>query len=199
MFLSQNDLLILNKFLTTPKPEKDLMNSFINLITTSSKAHLEELHSMYDKTYTPDLLTSLKKTLSGNILNASISLLTSSIEYDCLQLRNAMEGIGTDEDILIEIIGTRTNDILKDIIQQYPKVNILKMKPVVLLDNYYYYYQMEIKVIIVILMKKNVVIVLKNYLKLMIKCGEVMIVFLIKFLHLNLLLNQLLFVENIIN
>jgi annexin A7/11 len=123
MFLSQNDLQILNKFLTTPKPEKDLMNSFINLITTSSKAHLEELHSMYDKAYTPDLLTSLKKTLSGNILNASISLLTSSIEYDCLQLRNAMEGIGTDEDILIEIIGTRTNDILKDIIQQYPKVN----------------------------------------------------------------------------
>ena len=41
--------------------EKDLMNSFINLITTSSKAHLEELHSMYDKTYTPDIHFSINE------------------------------------------------------------------------------------------------------------------------------------------
>ena len=73
MFLSQNDLLILNKFLTTPKPEKDLMNSFINLITTSSKAHLEELHSMYDKTYTPDLLTSLKKKFLSLLISLIIN------------------------------------------------------------------------------------------------------------------------------
>ena len=44
------------------------------------------------------------------------------IDFDCLSLRSAMKGLGTDEDALIEIIGTRPNLILKKIIERYPKL-----------------------------------------------------------------------------
>ena len=44
------------------------------------------------------------------------------IDFDCFSLRSAMKGLGTDEDTLIEIIGTRPNSILKKIIERYSKL-----------------------------------------------------------------------------
>ena len=52
-----------------------------------------------------DLLDDLKSELSGNFQQLMLALFTDKYEYDAQQLYNAIKGIGTDEDTLIEIIG----------------------------------------------------------------------------------------------
>ena len=40
-------------------------------------------------------------------------------EYDAYQLKKAIKGLGTDEDVLIEILCTRSNMQTKEIIKTY--------------------------------------------------------------------------------
>ena len=54
-----------------------------------------------------DLIQDLKSELSGNFEDVCIAMLDSCYELDCRCLYEAMNRIGTNEDILIEIIATR--------------------------------------------------------------------------------------------
>jgi len=66
-----------------------------------------------------DLVEDMKGDLSGHFLSTVKALLLPPAEYDASQLRKAMKGLGTDEDVLIEILCTRSNAQLKEIIRVY--------------------------------------------------------------------------------
>ncbi len=122
MFQTQNDISTINKFLTISKPSKELTNDFIIILSKSPNSYLQELLKEYDKKYTPDLYSTIKKSLSGNLQNLILSLFTPLIDFDCIQLRNALEKIGTNEEILIEIISSRENSVLKLIKEKYSEM-----------------------------------------------------------------------------
>ncbi|ESO86736.1 hypothetical protein LOTGIDRAFT_148126, partial [Lottia gigantea] len=46
-------------------------------------------------------------------------LLLSSAEFDAKKLNKAIKGLGTDEQVLVEIICTRSNEQLKTIKETY--------------------------------------------------------------------------------
>ena len=122
MFQTQNDISTIQNFLTTSKPSKELTNDFITIMSKSPNSYLQELLTEYNKKYSPDLFSTIKKSLSGNLQNLILSLFTPLIDFDCIQLRNALEKIGTDEEILIEIISSRENSILKLIKEKYSQI-----------------------------------------------------------------------------
>ena len=66
-----------------------------------------------------DLIEDVKGDLSGHFLDTIKALLMAPAEYDAYQLRKAMKGLGTDEDVLIEVICTRSNAQLKEVIRTY--------------------------------------------------------------------------------
>ena len=43
------------------------------------------------------------------------------VELDCFELKQAVKGLGTDEETLIEILASRSNERLKAIVSTYPQ------------------------------------------------------------------------------
>ena len=80
-----------------------------------------KIKAQYKSTYGRDLLDDFKSDLSGDFLDLMIALYTNIYEYDAYQCHQAIEGLGTDEDTLIEIIGTRPGWMLKKIKEEYKK------------------------------------------------------------------------------
>jgi hypothetical protein len=69
--------------------------------------------------YGKDLIKEIKGEVSGHFEMACVALLKTPTEYDAEELREAMQGAGTDERCLIEILCTRSNREIQAIKAQY--------------------------------------------------------------------------------
>ena len=81
-----------------------------------------KIKAQYKSTYGRDLLDDFKSDLSGDFLDLMIALYTDIYEFDANQCHRAIEGLGTDEDTLIEIIGTRPGWMLKKVKEEYKRI-----------------------------------------------------------------------------
>ena len=116
-----------------PKADADLLKNamkgvgsdkeaIINLATSRNNQQRLKIREEYKASYGTDLISDLKSELSGHLKDTLIAMFYHPIDYDCLSLRSAMKGIGTDEDTLIEIIATMPGYMIKKIIDRYPTV-----------------------------------------------------------------------------
>ena len=94
----------------------------IEISTSYTNSQRLKIREEYKTQFCTDLIEDLKSEFSGHLKEALVSMYYHPIDFDCFSLRSAMKGLGTDEDTLIEIIGTRPNSILKKIIERYSKL-----------------------------------------------------------------------------
>jgi len=94
--------------------------AIINLVTSRTNKQRLEIREAYKALFGRDLIADFKSELSGHLRDALMAMFYDPIEYDCLSLRAAMKGLGTDEDTIIEIIATRPGYVIKQIIEKYP-------------------------------------------------------------------------------
>jgi hypothetical protein len=66
-----------------------------------------------------DLLTDLKSETSGNFCHLLERLMMNPIELDCFELKQAVKGLGTNEETLIEILASRSNERIRAINESY--------------------------------------------------------------------------------
>jgi annexin A7/11 len=68
-----------------------------------------------------DLIEDLKSELGGKFEDVIVGLMDPPVDYLCKQLHKAMKGFGTDEQSIVEIICSRNNKEIKEIVTAYER------------------------------------------------------------------------------
>jgi hypothetical protein len=118
MFNPSNDAMIIRQCISKPKN----MAGLINIVAHRSNEQRQYISQEYFRQFKKSLYDDLKSELSGNFEDAVIALFYTPEDYDCYQLRKAMKGLGTNEDTLIEILATRSNERINRIKQRYSEM-----------------------------------------------------------------------------
>lgn len=101
----------------------------IDVLARRSISQRLDIVRQFKTLYGLDLINELDSEISGNFFKVCRALCLEPEVYDAEELREAVEGIGTDEDCLIEIICCRTNAQIAKIKEAYrrgivPKINV---------------------------------------------------------------------------
>ena len=95
------------------------IDTIISIAAHRSNAQRQQIVQAYYKENKKNIRDDFRSVFSGNFQEALVSLFYEPVDYDCHQIYSAMKGIGTNEDTLIEIIGTRSNERINQIKQEY--------------------------------------------------------------------------------
>lgn len=94
-------------------------DALINVLAYRSSPQRAEIVAAYKTMFGKDLAEDIKGDTSGNFCEALKGLLHTPAAFDAHMLRNAIKGLGTDEDVLIEILCTRSNAQIQEIKKVY--------------------------------------------------------------------------------
>uniref|UniRef100_A0A3B3U7D0 Annexin n=1 Tax=Poecilia latipinna TaxID=48699 RepID=A0A3B3U7D0_9TELE len=85
-------------------------DAIIDIVAQRSNAQRQEIRQAFKSLLGRDLMKDLKSELSKNLERLIIGLMLTPAEFDAKMMKKAMEGAGTDEHALIEILVTRKNE-----------------------------------------------------------------------------------------
>ena len=94
----------------------------IEITANRSNADRQQILKEYKTMYGRDAIEDLDSELGGDLGACVQAMYKEPLIYDCEQLYKAMKGGGTDEDTLIEIIGSRSNSHLEKIKEKYKEL-----------------------------------------------------------------------------
>lgn len=93
----------------------------IDLLARRGNAQRVEIAEEYRKLYGKTLRNTLKKELSGQFRDTMLSLILPTPLFYAMELNRAITGLGTNEDLLIEILCTLDKTELKAVSAAYEK------------------------------------------------------------------------------
>ncbi|KAM6469300.1 annexin A6 isoform 2-T2 [Liasis olivaceus] len=118
-FNADGDAKVLRKAMKGFGTDED---AIIEVVTQRSNDQRQEIIKAYKSHYGRDLMADLKSEVSGPLGKVILGLMMPPAFYDAKQLKKAMEGAGTDESVLIEILATRNNKEIQAINAAYKEV-----------------------------------------------------------------------------
>ncbi|XP_067887095.1 annexin A13-like [Heterodontus francisci] len=96
--------------------------TIIKILASRSAEQRQKIKEKYRALYGKDIEKMLKGDLSGCLEKTILAMLNRPCEFDAKLLKEAMKGVGTHEDVLIEILCTRANSQIKAIKEAYKQL-----------------------------------------------------------------------------
>ncbi|KAF5272707.1 hypothetical protein FQA39_LY07734 [Lamprigera yunnana] len=94
-------------------------DTIIHIICNRSNWQRQQIARFFEEDLSRDLIDDLKSELGGHFEDVIVALVRPPTEYLCKHLHKAMKGCGTDEDALIEILCTRNNNEIRELVDHY--------------------------------------------------------------------------------
>ncbi|CAE45742.1 Annexin [Caenorhabditis elegans] len=91
----------------------------ISILCQRTNWQRQEISKAFKVMYGKDLIKELKGELHGDFEDLILALMDAPAIYDAKQLHRAMEGLGTKESVLIEIMTSRTNAQIQQVRDAY--------------------------------------------------------------------------------
>jgi annexin A7/11 len=91
----------------------------IDILCRRSYNQRKEIAVCYKTSYGKDLLENLKSELKGNLELVFKALMKSPAELEAHDLKKAIDGAGTDEEAVIDVMCTKTNSEMQELKQAY--------------------------------------------------------------------------------
>lgn len=118
-FNAANDAAALRKAMKGFGTDED---GLINILCRRPCAQRCEIVRAYKTAYGKDLLEDIRSETSGNFQNLLLSLCVPKYEFYCHELHEAISGAGTDEDALIDMMCTMSNQEIREINYMYSRL-----------------------------------------------------------------------------
>ncbi|XP_041065706.1 annexin A4-like [Carcharodon carcharias] len=96
-------------------------DAIIEVLARRTIAQRQQIKLDYKTAFGRDLISDLKSEISGNFEQVVIGLMMTPVMYDVHELKKSIKGAGTDEGCLIEILASRDNEEIQQIIATYRK------------------------------------------------------------------------------
>lgn len=96
--------------------------AIIDILTARSNAQRQEIAKFFTQEYGRNLIDDLKSELGGKFEDVIIALMVTPVDFMANQLQKAMAGIGTEEETLVEILCSRNNNEVKEIVDAYERL-----------------------------------------------------------------------------
>uniref|UniRef100_A0A671MP10 Annexin n=1 Tax=Sinocyclocheilus anshuiensis TaxID=1608454 RepID=A0A671MP10_9TELE len=117
-FNAKHDAEVLRKAMKGIGTDEDVI---LMLLAARSNAQRQEIKAAYKQAFGKDLVKDLRSELGGKLEDLIVALMFPSTIYDAHELHKAIKGVGTEDEVLIEILASRTCDEMKDIAKAYKK------------------------------------------------------------------------------
>jgi len=101
-------------------------DALIDVVTTRNNQQRNIILLDYKTSYGRDLIEDLVSETSGNFKEVLLALFETPARYDAWSIKKAIYGLGTNEQTLIEILFTRTNAQIKEMVEQYNNITYAK-------------------------------------------------------------------------
>lgn len=91
----------------------------IDILTGRTNLQRQTIRGIYEAEFERDLVDDLKSELGGKFEDVIVGLMMPPVEYLCKQLHAAMAGMGTEESTLVEVLCTKSNEEMAEIVAAY--------------------------------------------------------------------------------
>uniref|UniRef100_A0A8C1PJY2 Annexin n=1 Tax=Cyprinus carpio TaxID=7962 RepID=A0A8C1PJY2_CYPCA len=118
-FNAQNDAAKLKKAIETKGVDEA---TIVEVIAQRSNAQRQQIKAAYQQSTGNPLADALKKVLKSDFEEVVLAMLMTPPEYDAFEMKRAVKGIGTNEAVLNEILGTRSNKEITALKNTYKEV-----------------------------------------------------------------------------
>ncbi|XP_066124101.1 annexin A9 isoform X1 [Saccopteryx bilineata] len=93
--------------------------AIVDVLTNRSREQRQLISRAFQERTQQDLLKSLQAALSGNLERIVVALLLPAAHFDAQELRTALKNSGSAEDVVVEILATRTPPQLQECLAVY--------------------------------------------------------------------------------
>lgn len=97
-------------------------NALIEVICRRNNQQRQEIAKDFKTHYGKDLIENLKGETRGNFEALLVALMTPTLDFYCKEIYDACYGIGTDEEVLIEVLCTLSNSEIMMIKDRYQEM-----------------------------------------------------------------------------